>query len=165
MTSLFALLPNLGTGEIIVLLIIGILLFGRKLPDVGRYLVTGIGVPGVWMRDRISRWSIPHVRAVGRAIDEQHRPVGASWWPGYFVGTTTPIAVDLANDFGMVIADKVPAARRRRFHIVSHDEVALMVKRHNPPLFHLCHHIARRGLVAVVIDIPANGCCSQQQKQ
>jgi sec-independent protein translocase protein TatA len=52
MTPLFGLLPNLGTGEIIVLLIIGILLFGRKLPDVGRYLGKGIvefkkGIKGI----------------------------------------------------------------------------------------------------------------------
>jgi sec-independent protein translocase protein TatA len=29
---------NLGAQEMIVLLIIGVLLFGRKLPEVGRYL-------------------------------------------------------------------------------------------------------------------------------
>ena len=33
---------GLGTGEIIVLAIIGVLLFGRKLPEVGRYLGKGI---------------------------------------------------------------------------------------------------------------------------
>jgi len=41
MSSLFAIF-NLGTGEMIVLLIIGVLLFGRKLPEVGRYLGKGI---------------------------------------------------------------------------------------------------------------------------
>jgi sec-independent protein translocase protein TatA len=43
---------NLGGQEMIVLLIIGVLLFGRKLPDVGRYLGKGIvefkkGIKGI----------------------------------------------------------------------------------------------------------------------
>jgi len=41
MTSLFAFF-SLGAQEMIVLLIIGVLLFGRKLPEVGRYLGKGI---------------------------------------------------------------------------------------------------------------------------
>jgi sec-independent protein translocase protein TatA len=33
---------GLGTQEIVLLLLIGVLLFGRKLPEVGRYLGKGI---------------------------------------------------------------------------------------------------------------------------
>jgi sec-independent protein translocase protein TatA len=33
---------NLGTQEILILLALGVLLFGRKLPEVGRYLGKGI---------------------------------------------------------------------------------------------------------------------------
>ena len=40
MTPLFA--SFLGPQEILILLIIGVLLFGRKLPEVGRYLGKGI---------------------------------------------------------------------------------------------------------------------------
>src|SRR3954447_24538668 len=42
MTPLIGFLGGLGTGEIIVLMILGVLLFGRKLPEVGRYLGKGI---------------------------------------------------------------------------------------------------------------------------
>jgi sec-independent protein translocase protein TatA len=36
--SMLAFIPGLGMGEILVLLLIGVLLFGRKLPDIGRSL-------------------------------------------------------------------------------------------------------------------------------
>ncbi len=36
--SLFAFLAGLGPMEIIVLVVLGVLLFVRKLPDMGRYL-------------------------------------------------------------------------------------------------------------------------------
>ena len=42
MTPLFAFLPNLGWQEIFILLALGVLLFGRRLPEVGRYLGKGI---------------------------------------------------------------------------------------------------------------------------
>lgn len=41
MSALFAIF-NLGTPEILVLLVLGVLLFGRRLPEVGRYLGKGI---------------------------------------------------------------------------------------------------------------------------
>ncbi len=41
MTPLLGLF-QLGTQEILILLVIGVLLFGRRLPEVGRYLGKGI---------------------------------------------------------------------------------------------------------------------------
>lgn len=41
MNALFGLF-NLGAQEMIVLLVLGVLLFGRRLPEVGRYLGKGI---------------------------------------------------------------------------------------------------------------------------
>ncbi|MSR30545.1 MAG: twin-arginine translocase TatA/TatE family subunit [Gemmataceae bacterium] len=42
MAPLFGFFPSLGMTEMLVLLVIGVLLFGRKLPEVGRYLGKGI---------------------------------------------------------------------------------------------------------------------------
>lgn len=33
---LYGILPGLGGGELVALLVLGVLLFGRKLPDIGR---------------------------------------------------------------------------------------------------------------------------------
>lgn len=41
MNSLLGLF-NLGTQEVLILLVLGVLLFGRRLPEVGRYLGKGI---------------------------------------------------------------------------------------------------------------------------
>jgi sec-independent protein translocase protein TatA len=38
MSALFGFLPGLGTQEILLLVVLGVLLFGRKLPDIGRSL-------------------------------------------------------------------------------------------------------------------------------
>jgi len=37
-TTLFAIFGGLGPWEIAIILILGILLFGRKLPEIGKYL-------------------------------------------------------------------------------------------------------------------------------
>jgi hypothetical protein len=100
-----------------------------------RYTRTGINVPGIIESERVPRWSIPTVQEVSRAVDQQGLPAGGSWWPGYFVSARTAVAIDLANDFGMVVADQLTPERRRRFHIRSHDEITEMIRRHDPPLF------------------------------
>jgi sec-independent protein translocase protein TatA len=43
MTSLFGLLEGLGSpSHLLILLILGILIFGKRLPEIGRYLGKGI---------------------------------------------------------------------------------------------------------------------------
>jgi sec-independent protein translocase protein TatA len=76
MSSVFAFL-NLGAQEMIVLLIIGVLLFGRKLPEVGRYLGKGIvefkkGIKGLEDEiDTTATMPAPHQNAV---IDQPRPP-------------------------------------------------------------------------------------------
>src|SRR5215211_6532571 len=74
---LFGFIGTLGTGEIIILLIVGVLLFGRKLPEVGRYLGKGIvefkkGIKG--LEDEIDTSTTAAVQQPTTAVTEQPRP-------------------------------------------------------------------------------------------
>jgi hypothetical protein len=100
-----------------------------------RYLHTGDGVPGVWSRERVSKWRIETVEAVAKEIDSLHIPVAASWWPGYFVSSRTNVALELANDFGFRAADGLFPDERRRLHVASLNEVGGMIRQRNPRLF------------------------------
>jgi sec-independent protein translocase protein TatA len=75
MTPVFGLF-NLGGQEMLILLIIGVLLFGRKLPEVGRYLGKGIvefkkGIKGLEDEFDSSAAAAPRQEAV---THEQPRP-------------------------------------------------------------------------------------------
>jgi sec-independent protein translocase protein TatA len=77
---------NLGAQEMIILLIIGVLLFGRKLPEVGRYLGKGIvefkkGIKG--LEDELDTTASAPVRPEAPAL-EQPRP------PQRVMTTTAP---------------------------------------------------------------------------
>jgi sec-independent protein translocase protein TatA len=75
MTPLFGFF-NLGAQEMIIVLIIGVLLFGRKLPEVGRYLGKGIvefkkGIKGLEDEVEGSNPAAPRQEA---AVAEPPRP-------------------------------------------------------------------------------------------
>jgi sec-independent protein translocase protein TatA len=74
---LFAFLPNIGMQEMIILLIIGVLLFGRKLPEVGRYLGKGIvefkkGIKG--LEDEFENAGTPAPTQAPQALDQPRPP-------------------------------------------------------------------------------------------
>ena len=86
MTSLFAFFGSLGTQEMLVLLILGVLLFGRKLPEVGRYLGKGIvefkkGIRG--LEDDVEGSHAPAARQYAALPAEPPRPPQR-------IGTTAP---------------------------------------------------------------------------
>jgi sec-independent protein translocase protein TatA len=77
MTPLFASIFNLGAGEIVVLLVLGVLLFGRRLPEVGRYIGKGIvefkkGIKG--LEDDVEGLSAHHSPSSSPAAIEPPRP-------------------------------------------------------------------------------------------
>ncbi len=84
MTPLFAFINNFGPQEILLLIIVGVILFGRRLPEIGRSLVKTVvelkkGVKG--LEDEVSTDS-PSTRA---SIDPE--PIKA---PQRITNTTAP---------------------------------------------------------------------------
>jgi sec-independent protein translocase protein TatA len=66
MHALLGFLPSIGAQELLILLIIGVLLFGKKLPEVGRYLGKGIvefkkGIKG--LEDEVDTAAVPRPEA------------------------------------------------------------------------------------------------------
>jgi len=129
----FASLRAWKAWALLAALAIPYLILGAR--DLKRYTTTGEAVPGVWTQDRVLRWSIPTVLTVAQKIDAAGKPMGATWWPGYFVTTRTPLISTLANDFGFRAAPRLPPQERRRIGVVTHEEVVGMMDQHLPPLF------------------------------
>lgn len=77
MHPLFASFFGLGYQEIMLLLLIGVLLFGRKLPEVGRYLGKGIvefkkGMKG--LEDELDTSSVARSDAMTPALEAPRPP-------------------------------------------------------------------------------------------
>jgi hypothetical protein len=109
-----------------------------------RYLSSGMDVPGVMTADRVSRWSIRTVERVAQEVDSLRVPLGASWWPGYFVSARTPLAVELANDFGLLVAGRIGEQERHRFHLIDRRELARRIQDRQFPVVVEGNWAARR---------------------
>src|SRR5262249_1425180 len=103
--------------------------------DARRFVSTGARVPGIEETANAASWAIPTVGEISRRIDEAGADVGASWWPGYFAFTRTPIAVEMANDFGIRAAPNLTSGQRARFHIPSNAEILRWIQAGSPRLF------------------------------
>lgn len=94
MTPLFGLF-NLGAQEMLILLIIGVLLFGRKLPEVGRYLGKGIvefkkGIKG--LEDEFESSASATPRQEPMALEQPRPPQRiAATAPKFEDSITTPV--------------------------------------------------------------------------
>lgn len=103
--------------------------------DVHRFLVTGRNVPGVFAAQPPEAWRIETAERLAEAVDAKGADVGASSWPGYFVTAQTPLLVELANDFGIRAAERLPAELRERYHVASLADQVEIIRTHTAPVF------------------------------
>jgi hypothetical protein len=103
--------------------------------DVRRFASDGTNVPGVYHPANAINWKIASVVELGRALDAQNAEVGASWWPGYFATTRTPIVTELANDFAIHASARLTPAGRQRFHVTTDTQMLEMIKTRRPRLW------------------------------
>lgn len=93
--------------------------------DLIRYAFYGRDVPGIAGDGDRTNWRIPTVQRVTREIDRlnpERRPV-ITWWPGYFVESSSRILPGMEDHFGVEVAARMDAGERRRLHLMSESEV------------------------------------------
>jgi 4-amino-4-deoxy-L-arabinose transferase-like glycosyltransferase len=95
-------------------------------PSLRRYLVTGASVIGIGGTYDAQNWTLDKVSAVSKAIDEVAAPKEevASLWPGYIFASKADPYPGFENNFGPMIADKLTADQRARYHISAYNDIA-----------------------------------------
>jgi hypothetical protein len=99
------------------------------------YRFTSSGRDIYWLRyeGEARNWSIPAIRAVGRAIDREITPgypfvIGS--WPGYFVETRARILPKMENHFTMGFATVMTEREIKKFNFMSPRELLANLERH-----------------------------------
>jgi hypothetical protein len=107
------------------------LLPGRR--DVHNYVGMGEGVPGIESWKRAPDYRIEAVREVSRAIDQIARPQESvlSFWPGYLVESRANPVPRTANNFGYYVADDLSESDRKRYHVMSMQQLREGLRSHH----------------------------------
>ena len=123
--------------RIMVLVCVAVLLVAfvaSSVPGLGRYLITGDSIIGVRNTDDAPNWTISKVSEVSQAIDQLAAPSEeiASFWPGYIFASKTSPYPGFENDFGWLIANRLTAEQRAKYHIIGTTDVEADFAAHKP---------------------------------
>ena len=95
------------------------------VPTLRSYLHTGVNVPGIMISANAPGWTLPQVIAVSENINRL-TPRGqqvVSFWPGYLFASHAEPYPGFENDFGLYVARFVTPEERRRYHILTGEEM------------------------------------------
>ena len=117
------------------------------IPDLHRYLVTGVGVPGVKLAHEPNDLKLQRVVEVSQAIDQVAQPgeAVASFWPGYSVQTWSVPFPGFEADYGLPLSGRLTAEQRAKYHILSAPEIEAEFAIHRPRVVVLRDPIQVKG--------------------
>lgn len=103
-------------------------------PGFRRYFFTGDRVVGIKNTEDAPNWTLGNASAVSEAIDQvaATNEKIASFWPGYVAASKAEPSPGFENDFGWVIANKLTAEQRAKYHIITRSDIEADFAAHNP---------------------------------
>jgi hypothetical protein len=113
------------------------IIYLKDLPtDLDRYCRTGQGVIGIGSPTKARDWNLGKVKEVKEAITRISQPDQEilAIWPGYLVGAHRRSVQGAENHFGVRAAGGVSEDERRRFHLVSVDELVEEIEQNTIPV-------------------------------
>ncbi len=115
------------TGTVLMLIFVA-----SAIPGLRAYLARG-SVVGVVAGDA-PNWTLRNVMAVSEAIDQLAAPDEevVSFWPGYIVASHAAPYPGLESDFGWLIANKLTAFERKKYHIRVISDLTAGFAAHSP---------------------------------
>jgi hypothetical protein len=124
-----------------------VIYLGASINDFRRYLVTGTGVPGVELSVESTDWKLQRIIEVSGAINEVVRPGEsvASFWPGYIFQTKANPFPGFEADYGLLVAGKITAEQRARYHVLSASDIEADFAAHRPRIVVLRNQIPLQG--------------------
>lgn len=111
-----------------------------------RYAFWGERVPGIDLSENAGNWKVEIIREISGLIDAYSTRTGEaviSWWPGYFVETEAVPLPGMENNFGLAIASRLTAEERRKYRIVSEEEIVREIRQRQVGLVVLDNRLAK----------------------
>ncbi len=105
-------------------------------PGFKRFLHTGYQVPGIISPADAPNWTLAQVTAVSKALDQFASPGEpvASFWPGYIFASRANPFPGYENNFGIYIAGRLTPEQRKKYHVLTPDEIYRQFAFHQPRL-------------------------------
>jgi 4-amino-4-deoxy-L-arabinose transferase-like glycosyltransferase len=104
-----------------------------SLPSVSKHFITG-DYAMLSGTNYAPNWTLDGVSAVSQAIDQLATPHEeiASFWPGYIFASKADPYPGFENNFGQMVANKVTAQKRAKYHIISDADFEADFAAHTP---------------------------------